>query len=165
MEIRLQDYRDTSEQFDGVASIEMFEAVGEKYWPTYFRTVRDRLKPGGQAALQVITIEERSYEDYRSSPDYIQRYIFPGGMLPSNSVLKQQVENSGLRWLESEGFGAHYARTLRWWQDRFQASWTDLRAMGFDERFKRMWEQYLWYCEAGFSVGTIDLLQLSARRD
>ena len=165
VEIRLQDYRDTTGRFDRIASIEMFEAVGERYWPAFFATVRDRLVEGGKACLQVITIEEKSYERYRTGADYIQRYIFPGGMLPSPPVLKGEVEKAGLSWLHADGFGLHYARTLAEWQVKFQAAWPELRALGFDDRFKRMWEQYLWYCEAGFKVGTIDVLQVAVGRD
>jgi cyclopropane-fatty-acyl-phospholipid synthase len=159
VDIRLQDYRDITEQFDRIASIEMFEAVGERYWPTYFNTLRDRLKPGGKASLQIITIGEDHFEGYRKGADYIQRYIFPGGMLPSPTRLKAEVEGAGLNFDSTESYGLHYARTLREWQVAFQAAWPELKD-GFDTRFKRMWEQYLWYCEAGFKVGTIDLVHV-----
>lgn len=159
VDIRLQDYRDVREQFDRIASIEMFEAVGERYWPTYFNTLRDRLKPGGKASLQIITIGEDHFEGYRKGADYIQRYIFPGGMLPSPTRLKAEVEGAGLAFDSTESYGLHYARTLREWQESFQAAWPTLQD-DFDTRFKRMWEQYLWYCEAGFKVGTIDLVHV-----
>lgn len=159
VDIRLQDYRDITEQFDRIASIEMFEAVGERYWPTYFNAVHDRLKPGGKAALQIITIGEDHFEGYRKGADYIQRYIFPGGMLPSPTRLKAEVEGAGLRFDSTHSYGQHYARTLREWQVAFQAAWPELKD-GFDCRFKRMWEQYLWYCEAGFKVGTIDVVHI-----
>ncbi|OYQ33444.1 SAM-dependent methyltransferase [Niveispirillum lacus] len=159
VEIRLQDYRDVKEQFDRIASIEMFEAVGERYWPTYFTAVHDRLRAGGKAALQIITIGEDHFESYRKGADYIQRYIFPGGMLPSPTRLKAEVEAANLRFDSTQSYGLHYARTLREWQVAFQEAWPALKD-GFDERFKRMWEQYLWYCEAGFKVGTIDVVHV-----
>lgn len=164
VDIRLQDYRDVEGSYDTVASIEMFEAVGEKYWPTYFQTVRDRLKPGGYAGLQIITIADRFYESYRRKADYIQRYIFPGGMLPSPRVLRDQMTRVGLTISETIGFGPDYARTLRGWNQRFQDAWPHLRPLGFDARFKRLWEQYLHYCAAGFEVGTIDVVQVAAKR-
>lgn len=164
VEIRLQDYRDIREQFDAVASIEMFEAVGERYWPTFFTAVRERLKPGAKAALQIITIGEEHFEGYRKGADYIQRYIFPGGMLPSPTRLKAEVEGAGLRFDSTDSYGLHYARTLKEWQERFQAAWPELEKQGFDLRFKRMWEQYLWYCQAGFSVGTIDVVHVGISR-
>jgi cyclopropane-fatty-acyl-phospholipid synthase len=165
IEVRLQDYRDIGGSFDRIASIEMLEAVGEAYWPVFFDRLRQRLVPGGRAALQVITIDDRLFDTYRAGADYIQKYIFPGGMLPSPSALRHQVAAAGLRLLEIEGYGPHYARTLRLWNDRFQAAWPAIEAMGFDTRFKRMWEQYLAYCAAGFDVGTIDLQQFSLARD
>jgi cyclopropane-fatty-acyl-phospholipid synthase len=164
VEIRLQDYRDTREQFDAIASIEMFEAVGERYWPTFFQTVHSRLKSGGRAALQIITIGEEHFEGYRTGADYIQRYIFPGGMLPSPSRLRREVEAAGLIFQDSVSYGKHYARTLNMWDRRFQDAWPTLHKQGFDERFKRMWEQYLWYCSAGFDVGTIDVVHASLAR-
>jgi len=165
VEVRLQDYRDTNGRFDRIASIEMFEAVGEKYWPQFFDVLRERLTPGGRAALQVITIADRFFDDYRRSADYIQRYIFPGGMLPSPAALQREVERAGLRLAGSSGYGHDYAETLREWNRRFQAAWPEIRPLGFDERFKRLWEQYLHYCAAGFSVGTIDVKQLAVARD
>lgn len=165
VEIRLQDYRDTQGQFDRIASIEMFEAVGERYWPTFFGALRDRLRPGGRGALQIITIDEKHFDSYRRGADYIQRYIFPGGMLPSPTRLRAEIEAAGMVWQGGEGYGQHYARTLLEWQDRFQAAWPALAAQGFDERFKRMWEQYLWYCAAGFRIGTIDVMHVGIGRD
>jgi len=165
VEIRLQDYRDVPEQFDGIASIEMFEAVGESYWPTYFGTLRDRLKPGGVAALQVITIAERYYENYRRSVDFIQRYVFPGGMLPSPTIFRQQTDAAGLQWQGVETFGLDYARTLAEWRERFLAAWPEIEALGgFDERFRRLWQYYLAYCEAGFRTGSIDVMQVALGR-
>jgi len=165
VEVRLQDYRDVTGSFDRIASIEMFEAVGEKYWPQYFNVLRDRLKPGGRAGLQIITIADQHFDRYRRSADYIQRYIFPGGMLPSVTALRDQVGRAGLSWVGMEAFGRHYARTLADWNRSFQAAWPHLMPMGFDTRFKRMWEQYLWYCEAGFDTGSIDVVHLTVARD
>ncbi len=165
VEIRRQDYRDIPERFDRVASIEMFEAVGEKYWPAYFAKLRESLKPGGRAALQVITIADHFFERYRRGADFIQRYIFPGGMLPSPGVLQQQVEAAGLRWVEDGGYGPHYARTLADWHERFDAAWPQLATLGFDGHFRRMWKYYLAYCEAGFAAGRIDVKQLALARD
>ncbi len=165
VEIRLQDYREVDGRFDRIASIEMFEAVGEAYWPQFFATLRDRLVAGGTAALQIITIADRCFEEYRRKADYIQKYIFPGGMLPSQAALASQIRGAGLRLGEMSNFGPDYARTLRLWNHRFQAAWPDIQVLGFDDRFKRMWEQYLMYCAAGFEVGTIDVAQLAVVRD
>jgi cyclopropane-fatty-acyl-phospholipid synthase len=161
VDIRLVDYRDLEGQFDRIASIEMFEAVGEKYWPVFFDTLRRRLREGGRAALQIITIGDRQFENYRRRPDFIQRYIFPGGMLPSPGALSRHAGEAGLSEVSSEGFGLSYARTLSEWNDRFQAAWEDIRTMGFDDRFKRMWEYYLAYCEAGFRSGNIDVKRVT----
>ncbi len=164
VEVRYQDYRDVEEKFDRIASIEMFEAVGEQYWPAYFAKVRDALRPGGQAGLQIITIDDNSFETYRRSVDFIQRYIFPGGMLPSPSALKTQVTEAGLSWKTSTEFGLDYAETLARWRDRFLVAWPEIRELGFDERFRRMWEYYLAYCEAGFRSGNVDVTQLTLSR-
>jgi cyclopropane-fatty-acyl-phospholipid synthase len=160
-EIRLEDYRDTKGSFDRIASIEMFEAVGEQYWPAYFNKVAANLKPGGQAGLQIITINERYFESYRRSVDFIQKYIFPGGMLPSMRALREQVARADLAWNGNTTFGHDYADTLALWRDRFLAAWSDIRAQGFDEKFKRMWGYYLSYCEAGFRAGSIDVAQVA----
>ncbi|XDF34229.1 cyclopropane-fatty-acyl-phospholipid synthase family protein [Paracidovorax avenae] len=157
VELRLQDYRDVPGTFDHIVSIEMLEAVGESYWPTYFATLRDRLRPGGRAVLQVITIADRHFEHYRSGADFIQRYIFPGGMLPSPSVLASQAAGAGLRIRSSETFGPDYATTLAQWRQRFQSAWPSIEPLGFDEPFRRLWEYYLCYCEAGFRTGHIDV--------
>ena len=156
-EIRFQDYRDTTEQFDAISSIEMIEAVGEANWPTYFRVLHDRLKPGGRAAVQAITISERLYPGYRAKADFIQRYIFPGGMLPTKSILARQAEAVGLRFETVATFGQDYARTLALWRERFEASWNAVSRLGFDENFRRRWQYYLCYCEAGFTEGAIDV--------
>lgn len=156
-DLRLQDYRDVEGVFDRIVSIEMLEAVGAEYWPAYFSRLRACLADRGRAVLQVITIAERYYEGYRSEPDFIQRHIFPGGMLPSDGVLRAQIERAGLVLRSVEKFGESYAATLGEWQRRFQLAWPRLRAQGFDERFRRKWEYYLAYCEAGFRAHSIDV--------
>jgi cyclopropane-fatty-acyl-phospholipid synthase len=160
-DIRLEDYRDTKGRFDRIASIEMFEAVGEQYWPAYFDKVGSSLKPGGQAGLQIITIDERYFDTYRRSVDFIQKYVFPGGMLPSMTALKGEVARAGLTWQGNTTFGEDYAQTLSAWRDRFLAAWDDIRPLGFDEKFKRMWGYYLSYCEAGFRARSIDVTQVA----
>lgn len=160
VEIRRQDYRDVEGQFDKVASIEMFEAVGEKYWPAYFGKIADVLKPGGKAGLQIITIDGKLFEKYRRRADFIQRYVFPGGMLASVDRLKEETAKVGLVWRRAEAFGQSYADTLAEWARRFKAKWSDIRALGFDERFKQLWLFYLSYCEAGFRTGRTDVVQL-----
>jgi cyclopropane-fatty-acyl-phospholipid synthase len=155
--LRRLDYRDSEGTFDRVVSIEMLEAVGKDYWPAYFATVRDRLRPGGIAALQAITMAEDRYASYERRPDFIQRYIFPGGMLPSDSAMRARIAAAGLRLDGVRTFGASYARTLADWQTRFQRAWPRLCPLGFDERFKRKWEYYLSYCEAGFRAGALDV--------
>jgi cyclopropane-fatty-acyl-phospholipid synthase len=156
-EFRFQDYRDTEGQYDQVCSIEMIEAVGEEHWPDYFRTVHDRLKPGGAAAIQAITIDELDFEDYRRNVDFIQRYIFPGGMLLTKKVIEEQARAAGLIPEASENFRLSYARTLQRWQDKFMQRWPAIARMGFDEAFRRKWIYYLSYCAAGFIEGSIDV--------
>lgn len=160
VELRRQDYRDVEGQFDKVASIEMFEAVGEKYWPAYFSKIADVLKPGGRAGLQIITIKEELFAKYRRRADFIQRYIFPGGMLASLERLREETAKAGLAWRHVEAFGQSYAETLAEWARRFKAAWGDISALGFDERFKQLWLFYLGYCEAGFRTGRTDVVQL-----
>jgi cyclopropane-fatty-acyl-phospholipid synthase len=160
VEIRFQDYRDEKGYYDRIASIEMFEAVGEKYWPIYFRTLRERLKPGGAAGIQVITIQDRLFEQYKATPDFIQRYVFPGGMLPCPTILDRVSGEAGMNRVYERVFGRDYARTLALWRDRFWQNWADLEPLGFDVRFKRLWEYYLHYCEAGFRAGNIDVRQI-----
>lgn len=155
----LCDYRDVSGQFDAIVSIEMFEAVGERYWPSYFRTLRERLHPGGRALVQTITIDDALFERYRRGTDFIQQYIFPGGMLPSLRVFRDHAAREGLATGEVKAFGLDYAETLRRWRTTFNARSTDLRALGFDEHFARLWNFYLAYCEAGFRAATIDVVQ------
>ncbi|MDE8348053.1 MAG: cyclopropane-fatty-acyl-phospholipid synthase [Acidocella sp.] len=164
--LKLEDYRDTTGHFDRVASIEMFEAVGEAYWPVYFQTVRDRLRPGGQAGIQVITIADRFFADYRMTADFIQRYVFPGGMLPSPTRLREEIAAAGMHLHDSFWFGRDYAETLSRWQASFQAAWDKIAGLSsqYDERFKRLWEFYLGYCEVGFEAGWTDVSQIVIRR-
>ena len=156
-EIRFQDYRDTTEQFDAIASIEMIEAVGEANWPIYFKVLHDRLKPGASAAVQAITIDDSLYDGYRRKADFIQRYIFPGGMLPTKGILAEQARQAGLKFATVQLFGQDYARTLALWRERFEAAWPSVAALGFDEKFHRRWNYYLSYCEAGFREASIDV--------
>ncbi|MES2722594.1 MAG: cyclopropane-fatty-acyl-phospholipid synthase family protein [Pseudomonadota bacterium] len=159
-DIRLIDYRDVEGTFDRVASIEMFEAVGERYWPTYFNKIHQLLKPGGRAGLQIITIQDELFEGYRKRADFIQKYIFPGGMLPSESRLKAETTRAGLTWTGISRFGPDYADTLAEWSERFDARWDDIKGDGFDEKFRRIWRFYLSYCDAGFRTGRTDVVQL-----
>jgi cyclopropane-fatty-acyl-phospholipid synthase len=156
-DLRLQDYRDIAGSFDRVASIEMIEAVGERYWPVYFAKLRNCLRPGGVAVIQAITIAESRFPHYRRRPDFIQRYIFPGGMLPTPTIIRQQAKAVGLDLVHCETFGASYARTLREWRIRFLDAAPKLETLGLDHRFRRMWEYYLAYCEVGFRRGVIDV--------
>lgn len=160
VEIRFQDYRDERGQYDRIASIEMIEAVGEQFWPQYFTQLRDRLMPGGLAGIQAITIQDRFFNAYRREVDFIQRYVFPGGMLPSPQVLKSLGEKFGVPVIRERIFGEDYAKTLATWRDNFRAAWPSLMPLGFDERFRRLWEYYLAYCEAGFLSGNIDVRQV-----
>ncbi len=161
VEIKLLDYRDADGAFDKIASIEMFEAVGERYWSDYFAKVSSLLKPGGRAALQIITIKDDLFAAYRRRADFIQRYIFPGGMLPSLSRLQEEATQAGLAWEPVHRFGEHYADTLAAWGQRFTAHWEEIRSLGFDERFKRLWRFYLSYCEAGFRTARTDVVQVA----
>jgi cyclopropane-fatty-acyl-phospholipid synthase len=160
VEIRLQDYRDERDRYDRIASIEMIEAVGEEFWPKYFSQVRDRLLPGGLAGIQAITIQDSMFQSYRREVDFIQRYVFPGGMLPSPQVLKALGERFGVPVIRERIFGQDYAKTLATWRNNFRAAWPNLKPLGFDERFRRLWEYYLAYCEAGFLSGNIDVRQV-----
>ncbi|HAU73976.1 MAG TPA: SAM-dependent methyltransferase [Agrobacterium sp.] len=157
IKLKLQDYRDVKGQFDNIVSVEMFEAVGEAYWPSYFGTLKRCLKPGGRAVLQIISIEENRFDTYRRKADFIQKYVFPGGFLPSDSALEKAVWQAGLKLTEKELFGQSYALTLAEWRQRFHARWQTISLLGFDERFRRMWDYYLCYCEAGFAEGTINV--------
>ena len=156
-ELVFEDYRDTQGTYDSIASIEMIEAVGEPHWPSYFKTLFNRLKPGGAAAIQGITILEDNYSAYRSGVDFIQRYVFPGGMLLTKEIMREQSQNAGLLLEKIECFGLSYAETLRQWRVRFEAAWPKIKPLGFDERFRKLWTLYLCYCEAGFAEGVIDV--------
>jgi cyclopropane-fatty-acyl-phospholipid synthase len=154
---RLQDYREVCGGFDRIASIEMIEAVGESHWPTYFKTLAGSLRAGGRAVVQAITIGEAHFDYYRRNPDFIQKHVFPGGFLPTCSAIEAQAARAGLKIVAAERFGRSYARTLAEWRRRFHARWPEAAALGFDERFRRLWDYYLAYCEAGFAEGTIDV--------
>lgn len=158
-DLRLQDYRDLNERFDHVVSIEMFEAVGERWWPSYFETLAASLKPGGKAVVQSITIHDALFADYRKGTDFIQQYIFPGGMLPSRSAFRAQAAKAGLKVSDEFAFGRDYARTLAEWRSSFEQRWPEIQKLGFDDTFRRLWRMYLCYCEAGFLAGNIDVVQ------
>ena len=164
VELKFQDYREEKGTYDRIVSIEMFEAVGERFWATYFSQLKRCLKPGGKAGLQIITIKPEAYEEYRSNPDFIQKYVFPGGMLPTREHLVELGRNVGLRMINDFGFGGDYARTLGEWRERFWSVWNRLEPLGFDLRFKRLWEFYFYYCEAGFRTGYLDVAQLRIER-
>ena len=155
--IKFKDYRDIDNQYSNIASIEMFEAVGRKYWEKYFEVVKKSLLNSGKAALQIITIDKKRSLEYQKQPDFIQQYIFPGGMLPTKEELMQINQKLGLEFSETKTFGLSYAKTLNLWNDQFQSSWQDLVKLGFNERFKRTWEFYLSYCETGFISKSTDV--------
>ena len=157
-DLRLQDYRDTKEQFDYIVSIEMFEAVGERWWPAYFKSIAKSLKPGGRAVVQSITIRDDLFADYRKGTDFIQQYVFPGGMLPSRAAFRAAAAKQGLVVHGEYAFGEDYARTLAEWRHAFEAKWPEIAALGFDENFRRLWRMYLCYCEAGFLAGNVDVV-------
>ena len=159
VDIRIEDYRDVQGSFDKIVSIEMFEAVGEEHWRNYFETIKTRLKPGGLAGIQSITIANEFFETYKRRPDFIQKYIFPGGILPSEDKLNNAVSSAGLKILDDYYFGKSYAETLRRWQSTFEQKWDDIKNLGFDEKFQKMWRYYLSYCEAGFESGHINVGQ------
>ena len=159
-DLRLQDYRDVGERYDHVVSIEMFEAVGERWWPTYFKKLAAVLKPGGTAMLQTITIRDDLFGAYRKGTDFIQQYVFPGGMLPSSQVLHRLAAKQGLVVRDEFAFGHDYARTLALWRSAFEQQWPAIAAQGFDENFRRLWRFYLAYCEAGFLAGNISVVQV-----
>lgn len=164
-QLELRDYRDLDGQYDAVVSIEMFEAVGERFWGQYFDTVRTRLKPGGRALVQSITIDERHFARYRGGSDFIQQFIFPGGMLPSVDRFEKKAARHGLKTLDTFAFGRDYAETLRRWRHAFDAHRTAIEAQGFDEAFMRIWQMYLCYCEAGFDEGRTDVVQFMLSRE
>jgi cyclopropane-fatty-acyl-phospholipid synthase len=155
--VQLKDYRDIEGAYDRIVSIEMCEAVGEAYLPLYFETIARTLKQGGRAVIQAITISDRRFAGYRDNADFIQRYVFPGGFLPSPSLLRQCIADAGLKLVHGETFGISYALTLAEWRRRFHANWSRISTLGFDAHFRRLWDYYLCYCEAGFREGTIDV--------
>lgn len=163
-DIRLQDYRDVRECFDAIVSIEMIEAVGQAYWPSYFQMINRCLRPGGRAVIQAIIIQDHLFDRYRKGTDFIQKYIFPGGMLISPSAVDHQVQAAGLTKVQQFHFGPDYARTLRIWLENFDQHWAVIQTQGFDERFARMWRFYLAYCEAGFQSGDIDVVQYTVQK-
>ncbi len=165
VEIILCDYRDLTGSFDRVVSIEMFEAVGERFWPAYFAALKARLKPSGRALVQTITIADDLFAEYRLRVDFIQRYIFPGGMLPSVARFREHAERAGLAVIEQLGFGGDYAETLRRWRQRFLQQAADLEALGFNHSFQRLWQFYLCYCEAGFDTRRTDVMQITLRHN
>lgn len=160
VKLKLQDYRDASGKFDAIASIEMFEAVGEKYWPTYFRAVKDRLNKGGKAVIQTITIEDSLFDDYRTRSDFIRQYTFPGGMLPSVKRFREEAHHAGLRCKEVYAFGLDYARTLQEWLVRFDANREAILRMGYSESFIRSWRFYLGMCIGAFAAGRTNVVQV-----
>jgi len=164
VDLQLLDYRDINEKFDAIASIEMFEAVGEAYWPGYFECVSRNLKSGGRACIQTITIADELFERYRTGTDFIQQYIFPGGMLPSPQVFRAQAAKQGLRIINEHAFGLDYARTLTEWRDAFNTNIAQVREQGFDNKFLRTWEFYFGYCEAGFRANSINVMQFTLEK-
>jgi cyclopropane-fatty-acyl-phospholipid synthase len=168
-ELRLQDYRDLpaagDERFDAIVSIEMFEAVGREYWPSYFETVKRCLAPQGRACIQTITVRDDLFERYVRSTDFIQQYVFPGGLLPSPSAFRAEAARAGLVIERELAFGADYAHTLRLWRHAFLQQLPQVRGLGFDTRFVRLWEFYLAYCEAAFDAGSTDVVQFTLRHE
>lgn len=162
-EIRLEDYRHTRGTFDRIASIEMFEAVGERYWPAYFHTVAERLRRGGRAVVQTITIDDAIFPEYRTRSDFVRHYVFPGGMLPSLKRIREEADKAGLKMASTFSFGQDYARTLRTWMDRLNAAEADIRALGHDEKFLRNWRFYLGICASTFAVSRTDVMQIEFR--
>jgi cyclopropane-fatty-acyl-phospholipid synthase len=157
VDLRLQDYRDAAGAYDGIVSIEMIEAVGEENWPAYFQCLEARLKPGAQAVVQAITIPEKYFANYRSTPDFIQRYVFPGGTLPTPERIGVHAAAAGLTLTDSRQFTDSYVHTLGIWLENFRSSWPEIMSLGFDERFRRLWEYYLVYCMVGFERRVIDV--------
>jgi cyclopropane-fatty-acyl-phospholipid synthase len=158
--LELRDYRDLEGQFDHIVSIEMYEAVGERFWPGYFEAIASRLKRGGRAAIQAIVIADELFPRYRRGTDFIQQFIFPGGMLASPLVFERNARKAGLEMRKHRVFGLDYAETLKRWQQRFNHVWPEIQSQVFDTRFKRLWNFYLSYCEAGFRAGTTDVMQV-----
>jgi len=161
VDVKFLDYRDLKSKYDSIASIEMIEAVGEKYLDKYFSTIKANLKPGGIGAIQAIIIKDELFDRYRKNEDFIQKYIFPGGFLPSLHSIKSHCKQSGLELTAYNSYGAHYSNTLKEWRNNFIRSWSDISRQGFDSSFKKIWDFYFSYCEAGFKSKNIDLIQFS----
>jgi cyclopropane-fatty-acyl-phospholipid synthase len=159
--IEIKDYRDLNNKYNSIASIEMIEAVGQNYLESYFKTIKDNLSDGGKAAIQAITIDDSLYDRYKNKQDFIQKYIFPGGFLPNKNTINKLVSKNGLSVNSYISYADHYADTLAIWRDEFNKKWSLIKDQGFDLTFKRMWEFYLSYCEAGFKSKNIDLIQFS----
>ena len=159
--IRMQDYRDVKNKYNSIASIEMIEAVGQNYLKNYFQIIKKNLRENGKAAIQAITIDDRLFNRYKTKEDFIQKYIFPGGFLPSKKSLVDYANKTGLEFDECNSYGIHYSNTLKLWRNKFSSSWEHISKQGFDNTFKRMWNFYLSYCEAGFKSKNIDLIQFS----
>ena len=164
IKLEIKDYREINESYSHIASIEMFEAVGKKYWETFLNTVKNSLSPNGLASLQIITINNHKVSEYQSNPDFIQQYIFPGGFLPSKNQLEKITNQIGLSLTELQNFKNSYAKTLQIWNNKFQIAWPNIAAQGFSLRFKKMWEYYLSYCEAGFISGSTDVSQFIIKK-
>ena len=162
--LEMRDYRDIKEKYSNIASIEMFEAVGKKYWGTFLNTIKSTLVPEGIASLQIITINDEKAEFYQNNPDFIQQYIFPGGVLPSKRQLKKITSEIGLSFIELQNYKNSYAKTLQIWNNKFQNSWPEIASQGFSIRFKKMWEYYLSYCETGFLTGATDVSQFIIKK-
>jgi cyclopropane-fatty-acyl-phospholipid synthase len=160
----LEDFTQTPGLFDRIASIEMIESLPSRRWPEYFRTLRARLAPGGLVGLQAISISDRWWSHYDARPDFIQEYVFPGGQLPTPAIMRGLARDNGLLWRDDHHFGASYARTLALWKERFEAAWTQIAELGFDDEFRRLWRYYLSYCEGGFRSGRIDVGQIILAR-
>ena len=161
VDIKFLDYRDVQGKYDSIASIEMIEAVGEKYLSKYFSSIKNNLKPNGIAAIQAIIIKDELFDRYRRNEDFIQKYIFPGGFLPSLQSIKNNCKDSGLELTDYKSYGKHYSNTLKTWRENFIESWSDISKQGFDQSFKKIWNFYFSYCEAGFKAKNIDLIQFS----
>lgn len=165
IEVLLCDYRNITGKFDKIVSIEMFEAVGKQYWNTFFKKIENILKPKGSISLQLITIDDNIYDVYKTNPDFIQKYIFPGGMLPSDKILKKLINKTSLKINSIDSFSKDYAKTLNIWNKEFNKKWDKIEKLGFDENFKLLWNYYLSYCEGGFLSKNIDLKQIKLSLD
>lgn len=163
-EVALQDYRHEKQQYDAIVSIEMFEAVGKEYWDNYFEVLQDCLKPGGKAVLQIITIDDDYAQSYQNRVDFIQKYIFPGGLLPSQTQLKTLATEYGFEWLNMHDFGKDYARTCQLWKRDFNKKSSSLEELGYDKAFQRLWNYYLDYCYVGFDAGRISVVQVTLQK-